>query len=446
MRRAIPVLFVGLAALFFLGHRRKIADEVAGLCSQWAAEDRFEAFQGSLGQDVWGRWRLFSAEVSSVQGARPVGCDVWISDSDERLEPGRSVRVYGRPRCLEPLRNPGALEDGLIELTLPRVWVRAPTLVPSGEGRGILFDARVAFENWLGAIFDGFPRMAGFERAIWLGDMRGLPSHLLHFYREGGLLPLLALSGQHVAGLLLCLSCLQWIPLFLLRLYFPGPANVFLVRWRRIAPTLCAFFLWVTSGGAPPISRTLAMALSVSVLKARGLVATHLQILKVSLLLLVIWDYSNAASISFLLSAIGTGATLLLISEVKLSRRMKIYFVMSLAIPLLMMPVSSFFFARVPLLAPVYQVLLSWIWDLFLIPVGFGLPLMLGAMGVSTRHWALSIFEDGWELWLRGHVWLESMVGNYYVISVRPRWYEWLVVECLVLGVVLRFERWVLRR
>lgn len=50
------------------------------------------------------------------------------------------------------------------------------------------------------------PYFSSFQLALWQGDLSGIPFWLLQKYKERGLLQVLALSGQHVWALALCLG------------------------------------------------------------------------------------------------------------------------------------------------------------------------------------------------------------------------------------------------
>jgi hypothetical protein len=449
-----PILFLlALACLNVLwrSHRTRALLE---LCSEWQELASLVHLRGTIWEDSAGRVKLSPTEVFRRGRWEDLPAIVGLPDSPYSLpnsgpnsgpspEFGQGVWITARPVCRYPLQNPSVIEDGLGGLLPPRVWLRPPLHLAEDPGApsNIAMTFRTEIEAWLVSLFENFPGVSGFERAIWMGDTRGLSPELMTFYREGGLLAILALSGQHLAGLIMCVSYLQWIPFALMRRFLPGWTDRILFPWRRALPSICALVLWVSSGGSPPMLRTLAMAIAMGLLKWRGLHGVGFQILCSSTALFLIWDVRQAASISLFLSIAATALTLIVFSEARLWPRIRIYIFTSVSIPILMVPVTSFFFGRVSVFAPLYQTLLGWIWDLFLIPLGFFLPLALALVPPALRPILLKYLELGWDGWLRLHESLERIVGNNYMVTVRPKWHEWILVECILIGVLMRVTR-----
>jgi len=138
---------------------------------------------------------------------------------------------------LKALKNPAALSDAK--------WASEPgptrVLAPSG----------VFSQNLLSRTFKT-PNLSAIQVALWQGDLRGLPFWLLQKYRERGLLQVLALSGQHVWALALCLSCLGT---FIWKRW-PGPRGKVLLWGRRLKMPLAAAVLLGVAPNEPSIVRT----------------------------------------------------------------------------------------------------------------------------------------------------------------------------------------------
>ncbi|MFM8269716.1 MAG: ComEC/Rec2 family competence protein [Pseudomonadota bacterium] len=91
--------------------------------------------------------------------------------------------------------------------------------------------APVVFRKRLLAKTFKTPHFSSFQLALWQGDLSGLPFWLLQKYREQGLLQVLALSGQHVWALALCLGCLGgvlWKKWWIRKLKMPLAAGILL--------------------------------------------------------------------------------------------------------------------------------------------------------------------------------------------------------------------------
>lgn len=415
-------------------------------CADWSTSNRSLRVRGTLWEDNGGRWKLVPAEIYAWGSWEFFGWEVELPEFSGRPESGQRVWISARAACRFPLQNPGVNEDGLGRLLLPRVRLRQPIhfLPEPSAPQDWLRTARNRFKSWLLKFFDGFPGVSGFVIAIWTGDTRGLSPQLMKFYREGGLLPILALSGQHLAGLIFLVSYVERLPFVFLRKRNPVLANRLLGPTRRLVFFLCAFLLWVTSGGAPAMLRTVAMALALGLLKWRAMHCASFQILTSSTALLLLWDVRQAASVGLFLSVAATALTLVVFCEARLSRRFAKYFFASLWIPVLMLPVTCFFFGRISLLAPFYQTLLGWIWDLFLIPFGFALPFVVMAIPIeSARTFLLWALERSWNIWLWLHELLQQTVGNVNLVSVRPKWLELFLIESLLIGLLLYSVRWI---
>jgi predicted membrane metal-binding protein len=226
--------------------------------------------------------------------------------------------------------------------------------------------------NILKVSFGRYPTLWGVERAVWLGEENGLPEALVLLYRHWGLLAVLALSGQHVAGLYLVLRVL------------PFPVSVS----RGGLLLFCAAFLFWTSGGVPSMWRTLGTALSLSLLRYRRLNTPPMQLLFSAAAVLLIVSPSLLFRVGFCLSIAATFPLLAMAEPMSFLSALKRYIGISLLLPLLLFPWTAFYFGKVSLWAPLASLLLGWVWDLVLIPIGFLLP-ALTLLPISPAIWAL---------------------------------------------------------
>jgi ComEC/Rec2-related protein len=436
MRKWIFALWVGIALFRWQWRETQLRQ-----AQQWCAEGEsgakyqqwrgFPVFRSPTSAQLAGPILLVKDEERAFAGA------VWLPKV-WRLDFGREVLVSGFGTCAYPLRNPGGVADGLFAWRGPRVRLSESGLSARRAQEPGWFLAS-SFRGWflerLRSQFAAHPGLLGLEVAVWTGDASGLPTTLQTFYLEGGLLAVLALSGQHVSALVLLVNALLWPGVRLMRQWFP---NVGLNRgWARVhraLPVAGATLLWVTSGGAPSVQRTWAMALAVWALRWRGLWASPIQVAISAVGILMVWDPAMVTSPSFFLSAGATTLTILMFDEVRPRRRWLLYLVSAAVMPILAIPLVAFFFARVSVMASLYNVLLSGIWDLILIPAAFLLPLVIPRQSSGWSTVVLDALETTWGQFAEAHHTIAQLThGPIYLACPRPTWVELVTLELALL-------------
>lgn len=390
---------------------------------QWGPEG-----QGILADAIW------EVDGRSI----PFSGDVILEFPVRGMELGQRVLVSGRFRCVVERRNPGAIDDGLLTFRKPRVRGVGNSLRVKLLSRPVswLSHVRERFLSFLQQTFHAFPGLTAFEWALWTGDASRLPESLREFYREGGILQILALSGQHVLGMTLLVNLLvNGTALLWSRTTAKSRGDG--VHWVRFfAPLLCAFVLWTTSWGAPTMARTLGLVIAHTLLRIRRFEVPVVQKVCTSVAGQILWEPALIASPSYLLS----GAITALVAHVMFlnseAARWKSYLRTATLSPILVAPLTAFFFSKVAWSAPVNNLLLAWVWDLFLIPMGFFLPFLLGVLPAPGALWLGNILERGWSFFVEGHAYFQSWVGSTQTSVVRPSWLELLALETC-LGVAL---------
>ncbi len=435
-----------LVAWVRLASERELREAAVDWCADRERGHRqaYAVMRGTIGEEAWGRFPFEDPEVRNEKGGWVrFGGSVFLRKG-KGLDFGRRVRISGPMRCVPPLRNPGRFQDGLWQWAPPRVNLGGPKqrLVLDGESSAWDHQFRKGFASWLSKVGAKTPGLLAFEKAVWMGDLSGLPESLRDLFREGGMAAILALSGQHVTCLLLAVMSLQklffsffwrWLPQAIKRAY---------PFWCESLPTLAAGLLVVLSGGAPPIARTFVMAVSVLILRWRRIHCSTLQLTTTTVALLLIWQPWLADSPSFFLSGFGTALTAGVLNETKFTGRLRLYLIGATCLPILAWPLSAFLFAKVSWSAPLHNILLSWLWELWLIPCGFFLPLILGILPVGVGERLGWCCEEAWQRLILLQEWLGRVLPPLYKTCIRPTWLEWVTLEStLVIVFIYLFSK-----
>ena len=237
---------------------------------------------------------------------------------------------------------------------------------------------------------------------------------------------LVALSGARVAALVALLSVLLSLVFYPFIARGVGGASLCLRYSRSLLPTLACGTLYLTSGGAAPVRRLFPMALAFLVLRLRKWEASRIQMIASAVALAILIDPALIARPGFILSAVGTALLLQLVSGLGGRHNWKSYLFVVSVMPLVMIPLTAFFFAKVGWLGPIYCLMLNWVWDFFLIPLGFLLPLAWFVM-------PLSIFEWMWRVMVSAQSTLSTRIGTLYVSVIRPTLFEVALLEALLI-------------
>lgn len=394
---------------------------------------------GSLTPVPGGRWELANPRWERLGEWQEFAGEVLVSreTAPDGPEFGRELEVRGKIRCAVSRRNPGVEQDGLVIWKAPTVRISRARWRVLPESAAPLARFRLAFAEFLDRIFGSAPGWVGVEHAVWRGDLSRLPTELVEFYREAGLLHVLALGGQRIQSLLFVfLLVLRASIFFALPLGGWRYLGRFFPWLRSLLPVAAAGLLSLTTPAAGPLWRVLAMALAVLGLRARRLQSATLQVASSAVACLWIADPSLVGKPGFLLSA---GATLLLCQIATIGSwrsAVKAYFAIGLFMPVLVLPLGAFFFARVSWLAPVHGIAIGWIWYWGIAPTAFVAPLLLAVLPVQVRLFACGLLERGWALFLSLDRGWSGTIASGALSVIRPTWGELLLLEALFLALV----------
>jgi hypothetical protein len=392
--------------------------------------------RGQISEQASGKWTLENPQIES----EPFFGSVEFSSFTPPVHlDGEEVIVEGPFRRQKTYRNPGQVSDGFLTLRQPRLVAdgrRVRRVVERQESFFSLALFRRSFSRQLKKLFAGYPGIHCLCRAVWFGDMRGFNSEMQRFYQHGGLLQILALSGQHVVILTLILF------VFLRNILKLGMVRG--IRWldnlrflHSAVPLFAASILYVTGNGAPPIKRTLVTLLCFQMLRLFRFDWSVLQVVCSSAACQIIWAPDCVSNPSFFLSS---AATVLLcrIIEPGGKHSLKNYLFFCIVMPILFIPLSAFFFGKVALGAPLVNCAVAWLWDLFLIPLGLVLPPVYFIFPEWLTGPLCVGLERLWEWLVIGHQNVLPWVENTYVSTIRPDWVQFICGETILLWMILR--------
>ena len=172
-------------------------------------------YRGILVKNSSGKLQLSNMEVEKKglyeSLLAVIGLEFLIKNRDSLF--GQDVLVSGLSRCLPAFRNPARMKDFIYLFQRSRILISIKELVSPQFKRddfsllraiaGFVAYLSQRFTLHLEHVFKGYPGLLAFELAVWTGKTEGLPAFFKTFYKEGGLLQVLALSGQHVAAMVL---------------------------------------------------------------------------------------------------------------------------------------------------------------------------------------------------------------------------------------------------
>lgn len=345
------------------------------LCARFLSGERVVvegAFVRITGGVRLSRPKLQMADIETIFPG-----DVTVFQSQIHFPRKGTFRREGEVRCSFAPRNPGEFRA----LRFQRLRARA-----LGVGRvAVLKERSDRLHRW----FFRFPRLLEFQRGLWQGEWDWLESDVYAVYKNGGLLHLLALSGQHVVVLI---GLVQFLSRTVLN-FLPSRCASYHFQLQRLFPLLIASFLCFTSSGAPSMLRALACVASQSLLRVLRLKTSLLQRLTTAIAILIILDPELVGSIGFVLSAVATiwvGQDLICFCA---RDGWQGYVALTLKMSLCLMPLSAYYFYAVPVAAPVLNLLIVWLWELVLLPLGFLIPLLFFLLPKP----AFDVVGNGWE-------------------------------------------------
>jgi len=293
----------------------------------------------------------------------------------------------GKSKCFFAKKNPRSL--------LEQKWgLKGPVLLLRKSRE---LHLSTPFQSWWVRKFERAqskaPHFFSIQKAIWMGDSASLPFWLVEKYRERGLLPVLALSGQHVWALLLIFEGLVrgfW--------YFWGrPQGLFLFRireWRVLFATLWLFSLAFSQ---PSMVRTALCAVLLFGVRRLSIRIENLFVCLLGLLSFVALFPTHLNSRGFLLSSFGLVGVSLVGICFQRGRR---FFGALWLLGWLMPVVASFFgvwFGKWLL----FSWIVSWIWEQLFLPLLFGVGIFFAVLPEKGALLLAGKTEIALDFWLR---------------------------------------------
>lgn len=398
-------------------------------------EARQTRIRGQVESSFSGGVELKSAKIFFKGAWWPFAGKIILGERMNLVVPeNRQVEVSGHFECDTPAKNFSGFEDRFFKRTTRKLILKkgrvAWTLLP--ERNTLFFFLGKRFRDYLSSLMKGYPELRGIVWAVWTGETQGLNPELVSMYREGGLLPLVALSGQHVSVWIILFRLL-----FLLLAKIVMSAKIFRDYYRRLdlwLPLIGAAILTLTSQGAPSVLRTLAMAGAMVLLRMRKFISSPVQWVTASAALMIALEPGLLMGISFVLSV---GATFLMveISETQnVVSSVAKYFFLSTVMAVLSAPMILFYFGQWSYLSPISTICFSWMWNLLIIPVGFLIP-CLGVLPDGICDSVLGFLEVGWKWLSDGQILGHYLIEKSFLAYPRPNIVETLCLQasCLIL-------------
>ena len=343
------------------------------------------------------------------------------------------VQVRGRLSCPHFFKNEAALSD------LFWVWREDPwhmtashLFIPPTQQKAPWYLAfKQQWIEWLKQTSHHQPHLFGLLKAIWTGQTDGLSSDLITLYQKAGMLHILALSGQHVvilARLLLGILFLGYLLYYALTKKHPP----YYAALRHTLPILAALTLTLTSLGSSTMLRSCFMILALSYISFRGYSVTAIQVVCSSTACLLLLNPSLVSEPSFFLSVVATLCLTCLLEAFTLREFLKQYLLLSVLMPLIMLPVSAFLFGKITWLSPLYLILFSWVWDLLIIPMGFAFPFLSSILPKQIAIPFANLLNSIWHWASTTQLSLGPWVDKTYISVPRPTWVELYVIQILL--------------
>jgi len=363
-------------ALLWLGlgresQQRARAWEICAV-SKGPGSERF-AWRARVERVEADRWVLGKLEVSQA--------GVWVPIARRsrlrqiKIPPGPigvGDRIGGvaQIKCTSPLRNP-IYYGALFADRLPQThWPTARLSKPEGVWREPQSRAIIArkFSQWLAHSLHSFPQLKALAFAAWFADDSLFSKTFLDWHRQTGLSHTLAVSGQHVV--LLAVGLRFWFRLVMVPCYFLFSSTKWMFWLLELAQALasCIYLLLCPAEGS--VWRATSAALFASALRCVHWHSQSLQLFCSALALALCLEPASALNWGFLLSSAGT---FLLFSAHSL---WKSYLVVSLLLPLAMLPLQLHFFWNWDWGLCLHAVAFCWLWAGLWIPLAFALPII----------------------------------------------------------------------
>lgn len=276
-------------------------------------------------------------------------------------------------QCFYPFKNPARLASQAWGLSSPAQKSK------SSDWASLNVKISTKWRQQLWSKTHQTTHLAAIQSAVWQGDLQGLPFWLIQKYQALGLLPVLALSGQHVGALAGVLGVL----FFLVGRWRKPRRGEWLLRGRQAKLPCIAFLLLTLAPGEHSLLRTLWCVLMIFFIQKIPLAVNSLFIVSTGCGILLIFFPQLLVSRGFVLSLFGVMGVLIAqygFSQKKLKRMLWLILWFSGGM--------AFFFGEWISWGIIHQGVLTWVWDTVILPITFLIGIVLGVVPV---RWSESI-------------------------------------------------------
>lgn len=327
--------------------------------------------------------------------------------------------LRGGEECEKGYQNPSLIEDRKWGLESPLRFIKKKRSEKS---------ERAFLTKWVITAIQKVslkaPLFGSVQRAVWTGDLSRLPFWLIQKYRERGLLPVLALSGQHVSSLSLVFAT---ICVGLWRL-FGKPRGYFYLALRLSFRVAVALFLLGLAPNEMSMVRTTFCSIVLFLIHRIPVHIDRPYLVLICFLGLLICCPDYLWSKGFVLSAHGA-LGVILSSQCFLEKQI---FRRSIWLLIWLIPFVAFFFSSFLGTWFWLQWGMGWIWDQVFLPVFFLLGFLVFVLPVGPAVRMAEGAEKVLEAWLNWES-TDVVSSNFWVY--RPT--AWEVLLFLLLLVAL---------
>ena len=315
------------------------------------------------------------------------GLFLWCSLKDFQVREFQRCKIQWGQSCRDKKRNPARLADSAIGVSSALEKSLSHNREPKATGKIWGFLKKRIEDRCEKA-----PTVQAFQFAIWQGDLSGVPFWLIQKYQERGLLPVLALSGQHVSSLVLPMAL---IGVLLFRVW----GSVF-GRWyfwfsKAVTP-LATGVLFSCASQEPSMIRTSLCSAFLLMIQGIPLVVNRIYVYGIGILGFLTAYPKNLSSTGFILSAVGAlgvyGAQFFFHADQKVAK--------TLWLSGWFMSLVAFFFGKWVGVSLFLQWSLSFVWDELFLPILFFVGILLISLPRTFGMLVAQASEKGFNAWL----------------------------------------------
>ncbi len=349
----------------------------------------------------------------------------------------QGVWIKGLFKCKTNYKNPSQKSDLKKFFEYPTIHISH--LISSGQSNNSI-DIYTKISNYIRSYiektFKEYTFLLGFILAVWTGDSGKLSHNIKNTYIDLGISHVLALSGQHINAFSFCFSSV----LFLIVLISKGKFVKIAAKISKILPLIGALLLFITSGGQPSIKRTLAMVIIQKIVILAGLYSKPFQIVCSSVALLIINEPELISNVGFILSAFACAFLVHISLSGNLKKMFYGYMVVSIIMPIVMIPLTAHLFGKIAYLSILANLLLSWFWDIVLIPVCFLVPVITIFLPKTVRLLFFNLIDKFCSYFYSLNEKLEAIAQSSYKTAISPSLYELFVITLIFFLLIKKFS------